>query len=311
MLPERDGDPLELTALEEPQGAVHRLSKRGHVIERNSTIGKLRFKILAPFLSEVPDTLTRANVDARAHSKSIFDIQLLRGTVYREYGPIASQLLPDGRHYQSADAECWHILLETDGGRVLGCSRYRPVQGGSEQLAACNSALAHSHRYGPLLKSAIEMQMAQALKHNVQFGEAGMWALRPEVRCSTAAVNIALMTFVLAEKLGGGLGITTATTRHHSAAILRRLGGRRLGDLPAYYEPRYGCVIEILHFTLANLHTQYSLRLARLKQEIHDVDIICAAVGDSSRTRVPEFYERGLYAAPGEPATTGAFMPRM
>ena len=278
--------------------------------ERNSTIGKLRFKILAPFLSEVPDTLMRPTVDPKEHAKSIFDIQLLRGTVYREYGAIASQLLPDGRHYQSIDIECWHILLETDRGRILGCSRYRPVQGGFDQLAACDSALAHSHRYGPLLKSAIEMQLAHAQRHNVQFGEAGMWALRPEVRCSTAAVNIALMTFVLAETLGGGLGITTATTRHHSAAILRRLGGSRLGDLPAYYEPKYGCVIEVLHFSLANLNAQYTARLARLKEEVHEVDVICAAVNESKSSGLSDLYKRRVYA-PGETATAGALMTRM
>jgi hypothetical protein len=280
------------------------------VIERNSTIGKLRFKILAPFLREVPTTLINATVDPKAHSKSVFDLQLLRGTVYREAGPIASQLLPDGRHYQAIDTECWHILLETDNGRMLGCSRYRPVRSGFEQLGVCNSALAHSQRYGPLLRSAIEMEMAQARKHNVHFGEAGMWAVRPEVRCSTAAVNIALMTFVVAEKLGGGLGITTATRRYHSAAILCRLGGRRLGELPAYYEPKYGSIIEVLHFSLANLHTQYAGRLARLREEVHGVDVLCAAVGDSKSSGLSDLYRNSVYA-PSETASAGAVMTRM
>lgn len=268
------------------------------MIERISTTGKLKFRILAPTLGEVPDTLLKSSVDARTHSKLIFDIQLLRGNVYREYGPIANQLLPDGRHFQSLDDQSWHVVLENENGRILGCSRYRPAIGGFEQLGACQSALASSRKYGPLLRNAVERQIAHARNRNVHYGEAGMWALRPEVRCSTAAVNVALMTFVLAERLGGGLGITTATTRHHSSSILRRLGGRRLGDLPAYYEPKYGCVIEILHFSMSNLHPQYGNRLEKLKQEVADIEVVCASVGTRQRRSQFEqpLYETGLYA---------------
>jgi hypothetical protein len=228
----------------------------------------------------------------------LFDIQVLRGTVYREYGPIAAQLLADGRHYQTADAQSWHIVLHDSNHRLMGCSRYRPVVGGFEQLAASQSAIAHSQRFGPMLRKALEGEIGHARRNQIQFGEVGAWALRSEIRCSTAAINIALMTFVLAESLGGGLGITTATTRHHSASILRRLGGRRLAGLPAYYDPKYGCVIEILHFSSANLDHQFADRVQKLRSEIGQIPVLCGAGRQNTGTGIsPRYYDHDGYAS--------------
>jgi hypothetical protein len=90
-------------------------------------------------------------------------------------------------------------------------------------------------------------------------------------------VNIALMTWTLADHLGGGMGITTASRTNHSASILRRLGARRLANLPAYYEPKYGSVIEILAFDKDNLDKRFAARMERLKTEMCCVPVVCAA----------------------------------
>ena len=241
-----------------------------------------RFQLLAPSWSEVPRGHGQARVDEQLHSKLIFDTQLVRGLALQEYGTVGTKLLPDGRHYQQIDRECWHVLLQNNEGSVLGCARYRPIRGGFAQLAASESPLAYSDRYGPKLRSAIENQIVNAGTRNVHYGEAGAWALRREIRGTTAAVNIALMTFVLAEHLGGGVGITTATRLYHSASILRRLGGRRLADLPAYYEPKYGSVIEILQFCSEDLDSRYVARMERFRSQISQVPIICAGDGYSN-----------------------------
>ncbi len=248
---------------------------------------KLHFKILAPFRADVPVGFDRAVVDQQVHSKLIFDTQLVRGQALSELGQIKTHLLPDGRHYQKLDFQSWHILLQNSAGKVLGCARYRPVTGGFEHLAASQSAIAQSNRYGPVLKLAVENHIANARNHNIQYGEAGAWALRREIRGSTAGVNIALMTWALAAYLGGGMGITTATRTNHSASILRRLGGRRLPNLPAYYEPKYGAVIEILVFSLAQLDQRYACRLEKVKEEIDRTPVICAAEGKSALAEVP------------------------
>jgi len=247
------------------------------VSKGNYRTEKLHFKVLAPFRADVPRVLASARVDERLHSKLLFDIQLVRGLALRELGQIGTQLLPDGRHYQPVDFHSWHVLLENDEGRVLGCARYRPVEGGFEQLAASHSAIAYSNRYGPLLKAAVEGHIGRARRRNVQYGEVGCWALRKEIRGTTAAINIALMTWTLAEHLGGGMGITTATRTNHSASILRRLGARRLANLPAYYEPKFGSVIEILAFNKDHIDERFSSRMEKLKSEICELPIICGA----------------------------------
>jgi hypothetical protein len=232
--------------------------------------------LLAPALDWPPNTCEGFSVDPDKHAQILRDIQIMRGEVYREYEPIAAALLSDGRHYDPLDEKSWHVALHTPAGYILGSSRYRVIENAFEDLAVSRSALASSPEYGPLLKTAVERHIQQAISSGVQYGEAGMWALRPEARCSTAAVTIALSAFALAKALGGGLGITTATTRHGSSAILQRLGGSTFTELPSYYEPKYGCTIEVVHFDSANLHPRYQARMRRVEEELASCDRIGA-----------------------------------
>jgi len=259
------------------------MNKRDYVV----ATGKLRFKLLAPVWDDLPPALTQGWVDRQLHSDLIFGIQRVRGLALREYGPIGTQLTGDGRHDQQTDWQSWHALLQDAEGRVLGCARYRPVSGGFEQLGASQSALAHSRTYGPRLRSAIEGQISKARNSNVQYGEVGAWALRREIRGTAAAVNIALMVFALAEILGGGSAITTATRLYQSASILRRLGGRSLDGVPAYYEPKYGSVFEILQFDSHRLHPRYTRKLDRLRSEIRRTPVICAAESQTKSEPTP------------------------
>ena len=260
-------------------GAVDGVGKHMCVRERSVGLeGGLEFKILAPSSKEVPKALAPAAVSSDSHSDLLFDLQILRGNAYREYAPIAASLLPDGRHSQGPlDTQAWHVLMKSSAGQVVGCSRYRPIRGGFEQLACSKSALAKSPITGPPLKAAFEQQMALAHRRGIQFGEAGAWAIAEDARCSTAAVSIALMSFALAERLGGGLGITTATTRHRSSSILRRLGGAPLGGFPPYYEPMFGCTIEVLQFDINRLEQRFAAKLEELRHELRRTPIICPA----------------------------------
>jgi hypothetical protein len=210
------------------------------------------------------------------HQNLVFDIQMIRGLALRECAPSGTNLLPDGRHFQHIDADSWHILLQHSDGRTLGCARYRPLGEQTDQLGASHSPIALSNRYGPVLKSAMEMLISNARKRGKDYGEAGGWALCREIRGSTAAVNVALMTFALAEHLGSGLAITTATRMHQSSSILCRIGASRVPELPAYYEPKFGSVLEVLHFDLPNTNPRYAARLDKFRSQILQTPVICA-----------------------------------
>jgi hypothetical protein len=78
------------------------------------------------------------------------------------------------------------------------------------------------------------------------------------------------------------------------------MGGRRLPELPAYYDPKYGCVIEILHFSSANLDSQFAERVSRLRSEIEGIPVLCAAGRKKAGTEIPaHLYESDRYSRAG------------
>lgn len=235
---------------------------------------KLRFVILAPEMEHNDVADLRVTTDSKRHEELLKRVQRVRGSALREYVPDMKDLTRDGRHVQAADPKSWHVLLTDTHGTVRGCARYRPVSGDVAGLGAINSTLAKSRRFGSTLIRAVEDHVNSARAANVGYGEAGGWVLSPSLRCSTAAVNIALMTFALAERLGGGMGITTATVRHHSASILQRLGGQTLAGLPPYYEPKFGCVIQILGFDMKSLARQFARKLSEARAHLDSTEVL-------------------------------------
>ncbi len=258
-----------------------------YVTERNlCQHGRPQFKVLAPSRREVPKALTHAVMSSEQHSDLMYDLQKLRGGVYREYAGIAATLLPDGRHWHQLDADSWHVILQDSRGTVVGCARYRPILNGFEQLICSKAAVALSPVTGPIFRSTFAQQVADARRRGLHYGEASAWALSEGARCSTAAINIALMSFALAEWLGGGVGLTTASTRHHASSILRRLGGRPLAGFAPYYEPMFECSIELLHFDINHLEPRYAVKLEEMRAELRRTPILCP-VQTPQRVEVP------------------------
>ena len=239
--------------------------------------GKFQFKILAPSSRDIPANASTDASGSESHSDLLFDLQMLRGQVYREYAGIAATLLPDGRHWHPLDEQSWHILLQDPHGIVVGCARYRPILGGFEQLICSKAAIALSPVTGPVFRGAFATHVADARRRGLHYGEASAWALSERARCSTAAVNIALMSFALAEWLGGGVGLTTASTRHHASLILRRLGGKPLAGFAPYYEPMFDCSIELLHFDISQMEPRYHTKLEEMRAELRHTPVLCPA----------------------------------
>lgn len=237
--------------------------------------GRPQFKVLAPSRKEIPKALTHSAVSSEDHANLMFDLQKLRGGVYREYAGIAATLLPDGRHWHHLDAQSWHVVLQDSGGDLVGCARYRPILNGFDQLICSKAAVALSPVTGPMFRSAFAQQVADAARRGLHYGEASAWALREGARCSTAAINIALMSFALAEWLGGGVGLTTASTRHHASSILRRIGGKPLAGFEPYYEPMFECSIELLQFDINRLEQRYSAKLDEMRAELRRSPVLC------------------------------------
>jgi hypothetical protein len=110
------------------------------------------------------------------------------------------------------------------------------------------------------------------------FFEVSGWAIAEHARFSEAAMIVAFTTYALGRALGGGRGIATATTRNHSSRILRRLGGLPLSldgePLPPYFDPRFGCVMELISFDTTAPNPRYAAHIQQLVDQLPSLPVI-------------------------------------
>ena len=96
---------------------------------------------------------------------------------------------------------------------------------------------------------------SRARRAGLYYAELGGWAVSPERRCTSEGLILALAGYGLSRLLGGAIGITAANVTHASSSILRRLGGSYLEvdgtTIPAYYDPSYNTMIELLRFLIS------------------------------------------------------------
>ena len=190
-----------------------------------------RTVVLAPADAYLPGSFRRVVRNPGWHASLLRGIQKLRGQVYFEDGAIdRSELTADGRFVQSIDDRAWHLIRLDAREEVCGCARYMSYDLNLRFGETCvsRSPLSRSPEWSARFKAAIESDIALASKLNAGYVELGGWALTPALRCTSEALRIALGTFSLARLLGGLIGVTTATKRHCSSSILRRIGGQPL-----------------------------------------------------------------------------------
>ena len=243
--------------------------------------GARRIVLLAPNATEVAGRPFFPLSDSR-HTSLLSGMQRLRGRIYLQDGAITSaQLTADGRHVQEADSLGWHLLLVENDDTVCGCARYlsHPHNVSFSQLGVSRSPLALSDRWGMRFQRAVEDEIARAWRMGVAYVEVGGWALKEDLRYSADALRIAMSSYALAFMLGGCLGISTVTYRHCSAAILKRLGGRKLEyqgeELPSYFDPFYGCEMEVLRFDSQKLGARYMPMARDMGARLAAAPVLC------------------------------------
>ena len=237
--------------------------------------------LVAPRGAVVPDTFNAVNVDPRQHERLLHQMQRLRGRAYLDDGALTdADLTHDGRHVQAADDSAWHVMAVQPDGEVVSCMRYRQYeQVQADALGVWRSALARSEAWSRRVRTAIVHEIAVARQRGVTFAEFGGWAVADHARGSRGATTV-LWTYAVAECLGSSIGVATATVRNCSAQILKRVGGRPLEDrgesLPAYFDPRYGCEMELLRFDTSAPAGKYRNHVARLTEQVPSMPVVCA-----------------------------------
>jgi hypothetical protein len=124
---------------------------------------------------------------------------------------------------------------------------------------------------------SVEGEIALSRRLGLPYVELGGLALAERVRRTNEALRMILAGFALAQLLGGGVGLGAATWRNHSASILRRLGGQPLAhgmqNLPPYWEPQYGCRMEVLRFYSWSPNPRYRAWIDELKDYLCNICI--------------------------------------
>jgi hypothetical protein len=118
----------------------------------------------------------------------------------------------------------------------------------------------------------------RASRQGLRYAEVGGWAVSEASRCTSEGLVIALAAYSLGRALGGALGLTTATVRHASATILKRLGGSLLevggAIIPPYYDPHYKCEMELLRFDSRYPGARYGGLVETLAAQLSGVPVI-------------------------------------
>jgi hypothetical protein len=144
---------------------------------------------------------------------------------------------------------------------------------------------------GSQFRRAVEWQMADARRMRMGFGEVGGWAVAQDRRWTLEPLKIILATYGLLELLGGCIGVATATFRHSSATMLRRIGLESLCsdgvELPPYFDERYGCQMEVLRFDSRFPSPKYREWVDYFSASLSDAPVIC-----------PDKDRQAAYAAP-------------
>jgi hypothetical protein len=166
------------------------------------------------------------------------------------------------------------------------------------------SMLAQSGEWGSVCRQAVETLLHQARIENLSCAEVGGWAVAEELRFTAEALRIALTGYALGDLLGGCLGLGTVTRRNCSAAILRRIGAKRLHngnvELPSYFDPGYQCEMELLRFDSRELNPKYISLKDKIRAHLASLPVVCSGVS------FVRFYEGVVREAPVQLASRHA-----
>lgn len=250
------------------------------LLERSITSIDRRLVLLAPRESVVPGWFKRVQTSSEQHQGLVREVQRLRGSVYLHDGAVLpEQLSTEGLHQTPEDERSWHLLMLDRHRRVSACAWYlehsNPTSIDNLRVRSC--PLTKHESWRDTLRDAIKSELRRAREAELRYAEVGGWAVARESRCKSEGLLLALAAYSLGRAFGGALGLTTATVRHSSSTILRRLGGLDLEAggvaVPAYFDPKYDCQMELLRFDSRRPNPKYSGLIDLIKQHLANVAV--------------------------------------
>ena len=236
-----------------------------------------RSELLAPSDTDRSTWSGGFSTDQKSYSRLLRSAQQLRARCYLADGAIRpAQVCPDGRFAMPGDEDSWHFLLATSDDRVVGCVRYTvydPCTVSFEQLRVGQLGRLTDRDWTRKLVTAVEADIRLARDRGSLYAELAGWAIDEEYRGTKLALETLVASYAWGGLLEGGcICSCTATVRHGSASILRRIGGRPMatanGALPPYWDSRYGCAMEVLRFDSRVVEPRYQRLIGDVQRNI-------------------------------------------
>lgn len=251
-------------------------------LDRNIAMASDRIVFVAPSTAAVSETFRHIDVDAGRHQRLVRDVQRMRGSIYVKDGALQPhQLTADGRHQTPEDETSWHMLLLDKHQRITACALYLEHDYNNvtfDQLRARHCALTSEPEWRPTVERAIETELDRARSEQLHYVELGGWAVSEDSRGTAGPLALALAVYGFSRRAGGALGITTATFRHCSATILKRLGGARFEvdgvTLPPYFDSRYQCMMEMLKFDSRRPNPKYLNLIDQVRDTLARITVV-------------------------------------
>jgi len=272
---------------------VHSESSMLKLLERNVCSIEGRLVLLAPPQTVVPRVFSSVDTDMRFHRALVREVQRMRGGIYLQDGAVQRhELSPEGLHDTPEDHKSWHLIILNRQQRVSACVWYLEHERATrmEHLRVRNCPLVQVDAWRDTLRHAVESELSRARKCRLRYAEVGGWAVAKESRCTSEGLLLALAAYSLGRLFGGALGMTTATVRHSSSTILRRIGGSHLKAdgvvVPPYFDPKYKCEMELLRFDSRRPNAKFRGLIDLLRDKLANVLVI----GSQSAVDAPAPY---------------------
>jgi hypothetical protein len=253
----------------------------------DTSVAQTQFVVLAPAGVATSRLFRFREIEwvGRRYEDLLAKVQRFRGMVYCRDGAISpDKLTSDGRHRLDIDERSWHVLGLDRTGEVCACVRYLPESSDVDfsRLWIREAAIAGCPKWGAYFRRAVEQERAKARAKGIDFAAVGGWAVAEGRRWTTDPLRMILGVWGLSKILGGCVGVATATVRHGSAVILRRIGLTSLVAngvaLPAYYDPHYQCEMEALRFDSDLPNPKYRGWIEELRGQLQLSPVICKAI---------------------------------
>jgi hypothetical protein len=242
-----------------------------------------RVMLVAPPQAAIPAAFGDVLFDARKFEALVHEAQRLRGGVYVRDGAVRSGDLKAGRHITPEDDRSWHLLMLNGHREITGCIWYREHESRVplKDLRVHASPVALDAEWRSTVRRVIERDQTAAAADGIPYAEVGGWAVSDRSNCPAEGFLLALAAYSLSRALGGALGYTTATVRHSSSRILRRLGLEPFAidgtHVPGYFDHRYGCEMELLRFDSRESNPRYHTPIEMLKRQLATAPVVSAA----------------------------------